>query len=234
MKRLLAVLAIVSNYASAQTPNVKPAAATPIPRTHDGKPDLNGVWDIPYVQDMFRGAGDPPFTPTGAADYKAYNPADFDYTAHCLPMGLTRQMNTPMPLEIFQTSNKVAILFEAWDTWRIIPTDSRPHPKKLDPTWMGNSVGRWEGDTLVIDSTGFNDKTRLDTIGHPHSDSMHVIERFERADATHIAYEITVDDPVMYTKPIVNKRRFTLKPTWELMEYSCEENNKDVNEGHLK
>jgi hypothetical protein len=215
----------------------KPAASAPsepIPRTADGKPDLTGVWDIPYVPDMSRGIGPLPYTAWGETDFKSYDPAKFDYTAHCLPAGLTRQMNTPMPLEIFQSPKRVAILFEAWNTFVIIPTDGRDHPKDPDPTWMGNSVGHWEGDTLVVDSIGFNDKTRLDTLGHPHSDQLHVIQRFSRADATHLAYEVTVDDPKAYTKPWTNVRKFTLKPKWELMEYSCEENNKEITEHLVK
>jgi hypothetical protein len=240
----LAALCIGSPVALAQSDSVAPpveshhvsAAPTsePIPRLPDGKPDLTGVWEIPYVQDMSKGIGPLPFTAWGEADFKAYDPSKFDYTAHCLPAGLTRQMNTPMPLEIFQMPKRVAILFEAWNTFVIIPTDGRGHPKNPDPTWMGNSVGHWDGDTLVVDSIGFNDKTRLDTIGHPHSDQLHVIQRFSRADATHIAYEVTVDDPKAYTKPWTNKRVFTLKPAWELMEYSCEENNKDITEKHVQ
>jgi len=206
--------------------------ASSIPHALDGKPSLSGVWEIPYVADMSKGIGALPFTPWGEADFKAYDPAKFDYTGHCLPAGLTRQMNTPMPMEIFQEPNRIAILWEAWNTFVVIPTDGRDHPKKVDATWMGNSVGHWEGDTLVVDSIGFNDKTRLDTIGHPHSDQLHVIQKFRRADAMHIDYEVTVDDPKAYTRPWSNKRQFTLKPTWELMEYSCEENNKDITEHH--
>jgi hypothetical protein len=226
-----------------QSASKKPAAAWndanrdnpgQVPRLPDGKPDLTGVWDIPYVPDMSRGIGPLPFTAWGEADFKAYDPSKFDYTAHCLPAGLTRQMNTPMPLEIFQMPKRVAILFEAWNTFIIVPTDGRDHPKDPDPTWMGNSVGHWDGDTLVVDSVGFNDKTRLDTIGHPHSDQLHVIQRFSRADPTHLAYEVTVEDPKAYTKPFTNKRVFTLKPKWELMEYSCEENNKEITEHLVK
>ena len=226
------------------------AAAAPsgsIPKTADGKPSLSGVWEIPYVPDMSKngraapgatpaqiGPGALPFTAWGEQEFKNYDPSKFDYTAHCLPMGWTRQMNTPMPIEIMQEPNRIAILFEAWQTFKVIPTDGRDHPKNLDDTWMGNSVGRWEGDTLVIDTVGFNDKTRLDTIGHPHSDQMHVVEKLTRTDPMHIAYEVTVTDPKAYKEPFTNKRVFTLKPDWELMEYSCEENNKEVTEGHVK
>ena len=180
------------------------------------------------------GPGALPFTAWGAQDFKNYNPEKFDYTGHCLPMGWTRQMNTPMPLEIMQEPNRIAILFEAWQTFKVIPTDGRDHPKTVDATWMGNSVGHWEGDTLVIDTIGFNEKTRLDTIGHPHSSQLHVVERLTRTDSTHMAYEVTVTDPKVYTEPFTNQRIFTLKPDWELMEYSCEENNKEVTEGHIK
>ena len=238
--RLFALtLAAAGALAAQQTAN--------IPRTPDGKPSLSGVWDIPYVPDMSRtgraaagqtpaqiGAGPLPFTPWGEENFKEYDPAKFDYTAHCLPAGWTRQMNTPMPMEIMQEPNRIAILFEAWQTYKVIPTDGREHPKNLDPTWMGNSVGHWEGDTLVIDTIGFNDKTRLDTIGHPHSEQLHTIEKLTRTDPQHIAYEVTVIDPKAYTKAFSNQRIFTLKPNWELMEYSCEENNKEVTEGHVK
>jgi hypothetical protein len=233
----LAVVPLAAQNGSGPSPAAAKAPETPAgpgPRTVDGKPSLSGVWEVPYVPDMSRGIGTLPFTEWGEQNWKGYDPAKFDYTAHCLPMGWTRQMNAPMPLEIMQEPNRIAILFEAWNTFKVIPTDGRSHPKNVDPTWMGNSVGHWEGDTLVIDTIGFNDKTRLDTIGHPHSDQMHVVERLTRTDAMHIAYEVTVEDPKTYTKTFTNKRTFNLKPAWELMEYACEENNKDVGEGHIK
>ncbi|MBV9507788.1 MAG: hypothetical protein JO323_22590 [Acidobacteriia bacterium] len=232
---LTAAMPLAAQNASAPAAKVQPAPSGPAPRALDGKPLLSGVWEIPYVPDMSRQVGGAlPYTAWGEQSWKSYDPAKFDYTAHCLPMGWTRQMNTPMPIEIMQEPNRIAILFEAWQTFKVIPTDGREHPKDPDPTWMGNSVGRWEGDTLVVDTIGFNDRTRLDTIGHPHSDQLHVVEKFSRTDAAHLAYEVTVEDPKAYTKPFQNKRTFTLKPAWELMEYSCEENNKDVGEGHVK
>jgi hypothetical protein len=236
MAAALAVLGAAVNVEAQSGPGTVKAeqSAGPVPRALDGKPSLSGVWEVPYVPDMSRGVGALPFTAWGEAQWKAYDPAKFDYTGHCLPMGWTRQMNAPMPMEIMQEPNRIAILFEAWNTFKVIPTDGRAHPNNLDPTWLGNSVGRWEGDTLVVDSIGFNDKTRLDTIGHPHSDQMHIVERLTRTDAMHLAYEVTVDDAKTYSKPFTNKRTFTLKPGWELMEYSCEENNKDANEGHIK
>jgi hypothetical protein len=238
---LIAVLSLAGAPARAQSglPAGKATSKVeqpsgPAPRTSDGKVSFSGVWDVPYVPDMSRGIGALPYTTWGEAEWKAYDPAKFDYTGHCLPMGWTRQMNAPMPLEIMQEPNRVAIMFEAWNTFKVIPTDGREHPKNPDPTWMGNSVGHWEGDTLVVDTIGFNDKTRLDTIGHPHSDQLHIVERFSRPDLMHMSYEVTVDDAKTYSKPFTSKRTFNLKPNWELMEYSCEENNKDAQEGHIK
>jgi hypothetical protein len=216
-------------------------AASDIPRLANGKPDLNGVWERPYVPDMSRdagpnqkGPGTIPFTPEYAQIFKNYDPAKFDYTGHCLPQGLTRSMNSPFPIRIVQTNDLMTILYEAWNVFEVVHTDGRAHPKDLDPLWFGNSVGKWDGDTLVVDTIGFNDKTNLDTVGHPHSDAMHTVERFTRTDGKHIGYEITIEDPKAFTKPWKNDRIFTLRPDWEIMEYSCEENNKDFTEGHIK
>jgi len=232
---LIAVLFTFSPASAQPAAGSAPAATTEIPRLPDGHPDLNGVWQIPYTPDMSRALGGKlPYTARGEAEWKAYDPAKFDYTGHCLPPGLTRAINTPDPMQISQTKDDVVFLFEGFSSFYSVHTDGRPHPAKLEPTWFGNSVGRWEGDTLVIDTVGFNDRTRLDTIGHPHSDQLHIVQRFTRKDATHIAFEITVEDPVMYSEPFTNKRTFTLQPKWDLMEYVCEENNKDAAEGHIK
>jgi len=211
------------------------ASSTAIPRLPNGRPDLNGVWQRPYVPDMSKGGGGPiPFTPEYAKIFKDYDPAKFDYTGRCLPQGLTRSMNSPFPIRIMQTTDIFTILYEAWNVFEIVHTDGRMHPKDPDPLWFGDRVGSWDGDTLVVDTIGFNDKTNLDTVGHPHSDALHTAERFTRTDDKHIAYVITLDDAKAFTKPWKNERVFTLRPDWEVMEYSCEENNKDFNEGHIK
>lgn len=225
---------------SAPFPAGAQTKAWTMPRLSNGKPDLNGVWERPYVPDMTKdgrnqkGAGDLPFTPEYAQMFKDYDPAKFDYTGRCLPQGLTRSMNSPFPIRLVETNDLVVILYEAWNVFEIVHTDGRPHPKNPDPLWFGNSVGKWDGDTLVIDTIGFNDKTNMDTVGHPHSDAMHTVERFTRTDEKHIAYEITIEDPKAFTRPWKNTRVFTLRPDWEIMEYSCEENNKDLREGHIK
>ena len=181
-----------------------------------------------------QGPGDLPYTPAGAEKFKTYDAGKFDYTGHCLPQGMTRSMNSPFPIEIIQAPKRVAILFEAWNVFHVVPTDGRGFPKDTEPTWIGTSIGRWEGDTLVVETKGFNGKTNLDTVGHPHSDQLHLTQRFTRSDERHIAYEVTIDDPVTYTRPWKNARTFTLRPDWEIMEYSCMENNKDLLEGHIK
>src|SRR5437016_1243117 len=191
------LFAVCTLVAAGQSAPAKPD----IPRLYDGKPDLNGVWDIPYTPDMGRGIqGGLPFTPEGSANFKSYDPTNFDYTGHCLPPGITRLVGTPNPMEIVQTPKKIVFLFEGFDQFLTVPTDGRAHKKNLDPLWYGDSVGTYDGDTLVIDSIGFNDKTRLDTIGHPHSEDLHLIQRYTRIDAKNIAFEITVEDPKMYTK----------------------------------
>lgn len=222
----------------------KPAPAMPAgpaPRTPDGKPDLSGLWERPYVPDMSKsnrnqtqiGSPDLPFNEAGMKEWKSYDAANGDYTGSCLPFGLMRSMNSPDPMQIMQNSQYVALLYEQNTWFHLIPI-GKQHVKDARPTWFGDSVGHWEGDTLVVDTVNFNGRTRLDTIGHPHSDALHVMERFTRTDSKHIAYEVTIDDPKTFTKPWTNKRIFTLRPDWEIMEYSCEENNKDFYEGHIK
>jgi hypothetical protein len=216
------------------------AAQSRIPRLPNGKPDFNGVWEHPFVPDVEvngrnqQGSGPLPFTPEGAALFKKYDARNFDYTGRCLPMGLTRLMNSPFPIQIVQNDKDVIFLFEAWSTFHVVPIDGRGHPPDLEPQWNGLSAGHWEGDTLVIESDHFNNRSNVDTVGHPHSDQMRVVQRFTRTDDKHINYEITINDPKIFTKPWKNVRTFTLRPDWEILEYSCEENNKDFVEGHIR
>ena len=199
-------------------------------------PDLSGYWNLPYVPNMAQGKEDTvPYTPAGKAAFVNHDSKD-DPTGFCLYPGVPRIMQSPYPVQFVQTGNQLLMLFEYMKMWRAIPTDGRPHNKGIDSTFMGDSVGHWEGDTLVIDTIALNDRTWLDTAGHQHSDKLHVIERLRRAAPDAIAYEYIVDDPVMYAKPWKQERVMTpLKPTPglpELLEYECAENNKDLQ--HLR
>lgn len=237
-------LALLSLLALLPVTLAQNTAKREIPRMPDGKPDFQAVWDHPYVPDMTldrenqKGAGELPYTAWGADNFKNYNVADFDYTGHCLPFGLLRSVNVGgYPIQIMQNSKYLAFLFEQNTWFHVVHLDGRGHPpeKDLNPTWFGHSIGRFEGDVLVVDTVGFNGKTRLDTRGHPHSDRLHVIQRFEYTDPDHLAYEVTIDDPMTYTRPWKNTRVFTrMKPGEEIIEYSCEENNRDFTEGHIK
>ena len=192
------------------------------PAAESWKGDLTGVWQGPYTPDLTRGA--PGYINTLGQGRLRRVHGTID---PCLPVGVTRQANAPDPIEIVQTPQRVVILYESWHVFRSIPTDGRDHPKNLDPTWLGNSIGKWDGDTLVVDVAGLNDKTALDTNGHPHSDKLHLTERFRRTGPKTMSYEVTVDDPVAYTAPWKQSRVFQLKPGWELMEYVCLENERD-------
>ena len=206
----------------------------PAPKTAWGKPDLNGVWQRPYTPDIERGNGGPlPYTEWGKKQWESYNPEEGDYTGACLPFGHVRSINSPDPIQIVQTPNDFAWLYEQNSWFKVFPIDGRPTKPKV-PTWFGDSKGHWEGDTLVIETTNFNGLTRLDTVGHPHSDQLKLTERLTRTDAGHIQYVLTIEDPKTYTKPITSTRTFTLRTDWEILEYSCEENNRGLVEGRIK
>ncbi|MDC0598375.1 hypothetical protein OAP18_00830 [Gammaproteobacteria bacterium] len=212
-----------------------------IPRLSSGKPDLNGIWGRPYVSDMGAagngrnqiGPGQLPFTAVGRADFENYNPSEGDYTGSCLPFGLLRAMNSPDPIQFMQTDTHFAYLYEQNTWFKVINLDGESHSTGI-LTWFGHSIANWDGDTLVITTNEFNGRTRLDTLGHGHSDQMTVTERLTRRDATTMDYVVTIDDPVYYTEPWSNTRVFTLQTDWELIEYSCNENNKSLWEGRIK
>jgi hypothetical protein len=174
-----------------------------------------------------------PFTPAYLKNWQNYDPTNGDYTGACLPFGLIRSINSPDPLQVMQQGTYVAELFEQNTWFHVFHVDGRPHTKGV-PTWFGDSVGHWEGDTLVVETNNFNGKTRLDTNGHPHSDAIVVTEKWTRRDLGHIDYEIMIHDPKAFTQDWKNVRVFTLNPAQEIMEYSCEENNKALYEGRIK
>jgi hypothetical protein len=172
---------------------------------------------------------DLPYTEWGLKHWKTYDPVhDGDYAGSCLPFGMSRNINSPHGLQIVQNDGAIALLFEqnTWFHW--VPTNGMKWPADLPPSWNGVSVGHWAGDTLVIETAGFNGYTRLDTAGHPHSKQLKLINTFTRIDARTIQHTVTVHDPKAYTQDWMNVRTWRLKPASDvIMEYSCEENNLD-------
>ena len=174
-----------------------------------------------------------PFMPWSAAmyDYISKNQSKYDPEGFCLPPGGPRLMATPYPMEIVQLpeQKRILMIFEgATHIWREIYMDGRPHPQGdgLNPTYLGHSVGRWEGDTLVVDIVGFNEQTWIDYYGHPHTDMLHVVEKYSRPNKNVLHYEATFEDPGAYTKPFTVRWNINWNPTGELTEYICQENNK--------
>jgi hypothetical protein len=174
-----------------------------------------------------------PFQPWAAAvyDYNSKNQSKYDPEGYCLPPGGPRLMATPYPAEIIQLpeQKRIIMIFEgATHIWREIFMDGREHPKgdALNPTYLGHSVGHWEGETLVVDVVGFNEATWLDYFGHPHTDMLHVVERFSRPSKGTLHYEALIDDPGAYTKPFTVAWDIPWTANGELSEYICQENNK--------
>jgi hypothetical protein len=218
-----------------------------IPRTADGKPDLSGVWQSGGVSLLgepgSRPAPPPSATPPPRREPPSYQPwaeeqrkkftAIDDPTAHCLLPGVPRITSMPMPLEIVQTPKKVVILYEAFRAYRIIPIDNAlKHPDDVTPTWMGDSVARWDGDTLVVDVIGFNDKTWLGGLGTIHTEALHVVERYKLNTDRTITYEATVEDTKALTKPWVTGATLRQPRNARVEEYECIENNQDI--AHMK
>ena len=127
-------------------------------------------------------------------------------------------------MEIIQVPGRVIMIFEFDHHVRQIYTDGRGHNKDLPPLWMGDSIGKWDGDTLVVDTTDFNDKTWIDRGGHPHSDKLHLVERMRRVDHDNLQIDITIEDPIAYTKPWTGQQNFQLRPKWNIMEMICLDN----------
>jgi hypothetical protein len=136
--------------------------------------------------------------------------------------------SVPLPFKIVQTSRLVLLLYEENSVFRQVFLDERQPVKDAEPRWLGYSTGRWEGDSLVVETAGFNDLFWLDAMGHPHSDRLHVTERFRRRDTGHLEIQVTINDPKAYTAPIKYTQKLTLLPDEDLLEYFCSENEKDV------
>ena len=203
-----------------------------IPRTADGQPDLNGVWMRPYTPDMTKGnanasASTLNFTDWGKGKWEKYDASAGDYAGACLPFGLVRSINAPHPMQIVQSKNWVAFLHEQNTWFTKVPTDGRPFPPpaEMDPTWFGTSRGRWEGDTLIIDTIGIDESAWLERWAMPHTNRLHTIERVTRLDLNTLKYELTVDDPGAYTAQWTSGYTLRWTPNLETFEYVCQENN---------
>jgi len=205
----------------------KPNLTAPVPRTVDGKPDLSGIWNIgglgyatnitsvemlPSAQKIYQAR---------VATYGQEDPA-----VSCLPEGPRAALHGLEPFRIVQMPYVSFFMYETSPVRQIF-TDGRKLPPDPTPSWMGYSVGHWEGDTFIVDTVGYNDKTWLDFTGHPHSEALHVRERFHRTDFGHMQLSITYEDPKAYTNPWTISVSVSLLPDTDLLENVCLENEKD-------
>jgi hypothetical protein len=232
----MAVLAIAIVFSAAPLSLAQSARRPLAVRSQSGTSttDLSGVW-LEKQNLITFSAKEPAFQPWAEAKYKAAKPGygphatpdSQDPVLNCYPPGVPRIMLIPFPMQIIQIPGQLMMVFEYDHFVRFIDLERRQHPKDLSPSWMGDSIGRWEGDTLVVDTVGLNDKTWLDQVGHPHSDALHVTERIRRPDHDTLVDGITIDDPKAYIKPWNGQQIFTLKRGWHLLEYICEDNMAD-------
>ena len=215
------------------------------------KPDLSGIWVAQSAMPLMAGeedvkamlaadaaAGRTPLPPREPAPYTPEAEARRQYylnrrgiddpMARCLLSGVPRIQFRPLPFRIVQLPSEVIIIYEIHHAFRMIPTDGRPHPADMEPSYLGESVGRWEGNTLVVDVRGFNDKSWLLGVGTIHSEQLRVTERYTREAPDLILYEAVMEDPVVFTKPWRIQERFRLRPNERVREYECIENNEDL------
>ncbi|HYX81044.1 MAG TPA: hypothetical protein VE714_01550, partial [Gemmatimonadales bacterium] len=207
-----------------------PAPSGPVSRLPNGKPDLSGVWSgggpVGDLADGLAKGETIPLLPEAKKLMETRQAKD-DPEANCLPTGIPRI--APYPWRIVQTPTHIFFLFEGnIHSYRQIFVDGRPHPDDPDPTWYGHSIGHWEGDTLVVDTVGFNDKFWFDFRGHPHTEKLHTVERYTRTTLGLLENKVTIDDPGAYSRPFTVTFTARLRPNEELMEYICQENNQDV------
>ena len=223
-----------------RTKDGKPDLFAPAPRKPDGKPDFSGVWELPrssfkYLQDLAADlkSGELPIQPWAealtkervAGTHAAESPA-----GNCLPQGipiLDASGAAGYPLKLIQQQDLVVLLYEVGPS-RQLYMDGRRLPTDPNPTWMGYSIGQWDGEALVVESAGFNGKMWLDLAGHPTTEALHVTERFRRQDFGHLQLTITIDDPKAYGKPWSVTEGLEILPDADLLEFVCNENEKDL------
>lgn len=241
----MAMLFVMAGAASAQwlrlplpgtprLPDGKPNLTAPAPRTPDGKPDLSGIWradDGRYLRNLAGDGVEVPMHPWAAAVYKQrLDTLGYDKPqVRCMPHGVPDAMLVAgIPFKIVQTPGVMMVLYEEFNQYRQIFSDGRGLPVDPNPTWFGYSIGKWEGDTFVIETAGFKEGTWLDNGGHPHTDALHITERFRRRNFGTMELDVAIDDPKAYLKPWKSATvRFNLMPDTELIEHLCE-NEKDA------
>jgi hypothetical protein len=238
-----------------RTRDGQPNLSAPTPRLN-GKPDLSGLWQaertpvsefvrvlgpgLPQIQPDLNDVtkhvlnvfwdvkpGEEPLRPEAAAltEQRQKSGRDFQ-TAYCLPASIPAAMLI-LSFKMIQAPGEIVVLAGNGDPPRQIHLDGRSLPKDPQPSWMGSSVGQWQGDTLVVGTTGFNERAWLDGFGHPRSEAMRITERYRRRDVGHMDLEVTLDDPKYYTRPFGFKTTLTLVPDSDVLEYVCTENEKD-------
>jgi hypothetical protein len=231
------------NYPAAGTPRLpdgQPNLTAPTPRGRDGKPDLSGIWEVvgdrvmptdgrvrsKYVYDIAADLpGGAPFLPWAKALHETRQKAlgVGAPTERCLPHGIPDAMLTrTLPFKMIQTPGVTIILYEEFNNWRQVFTDGRPLPQDPQTAWLGYSVGSWDGDTFVVRTAGFNDKSWLDAGGTPHTEALRTTERLRRTDFGHLEIEFTFDDPKTFTRPWSALVKFNLLPDTELLEHHCD------------
>ena len=245
------------NYRAAGTPVTKDGnvdLTAPTPRAPDGKPDLTGVWHIQAVRPS--GSLTPELTATGVGPggysgniFRDMKPDEVpekpeaaklrnermksgnrpNPSVFCLPMGLPVNNFVVEVVKFIQAPKQIMVIYEVDGSYRQIYTDGRPLPKDMSPSWLGYSTAHWNDDTLVVETEGFNDRTWLDMMGHSHSESLHLTERYHRRNYGHMDVEMTFNDPVMYTRPFTIKFTHALVADSDILETYCNENEKDRN-----
>jgi hypothetical protein len=220
MRSILLTLACAAGSLFAQS------SAQYLPQTPDGKADLSGVWVIRGSTDL---PGELPYRPEALELWqeRKANLSKDDPAAYCLPNGVVRV--TSLPYKIVQTPQLAVVLSEGnTHSFRRIFLDGRAHNLDLEPnSWTGDSTGKWEGDALVVDTIGFNDRTWLDDTGKPHSDALHVVERYRRPDPGHLDIQYTIEDPKFLTRPYTFTRTF-VPANREIQERFCTDQNRLV------
>jgi hypothetical protein len=234
-KRTVTVVVQGTKPAALPSDAVASTAKKPVPRTADGRPDLSGIYGYGAggggrgAQPAAVAPGSLPTTPTlkpGAEKFRVVRGADdTGQYSSCMPPGIPQSFFVPYYIQIVQAPKAVVVAHEYLNLSRIIPTDGRAQAADPDPSWMGHPVGRWDGDTLVVDSIGFNDKTEIN--GYRHTEALHVVERFSRPDFDTLRYEATIEDPNVFTGPWVIRRTFPFLQEYDqINEFVCE-NNRD-------